>query len=90
MKKIIGLILLFAITTISFASIFSDNVRYLGKISNAVEKHRVYSGAYFGGFEINGFHVSLTQTQKDSLRVLADIQLEQIKIYADSLKYYNP
>ena len=89
MKKLIGLLLLFAITALSFAGIFADNIKYLGQISNAIEKHRVYSSAYFGGVDINGFHVLLTQTQKDSLKVLADIQIEQIKLYADSLEHYG-
>ena len=86
MKKLIGLIVL-GIILLS-AGIYEDNDRCLGQINAAIANHTACSDAYFNDVTVNGQLITLTQEQKDALKAAANIELEKIKAYADSLNIY--
>ena len=86
MKKLIGLMVLGVI--LLSAGIYEDNDRYLGQINAAVANHVACSNAYFNDVTVNGQLITLTQEQKDALKAAANVELEKIKTYADSLNIY--
>jgi len=87
MKWVLALLVF---TGLLFAQVHQNNIRYLQQIDNAMYKIDVYARAYFGGVDIAGITMPLTQAQKDALRILVNNQIDIIQTYADSLQQYSP